>query len=165
MAVLVGVSQANHRSVGEFDAARSLDLEKECLDRIGDIDERLAEQGRRAAFDVCARPVGHYFFAFHATTHTLVLEFRIQVGQVDGQQVVRRRVQRHGELRLALPRTLEQRLVVAGDASDVVAVGGRDAVWDKMRLEESANAFRAGGIYVLRIGAWLLPKWLRFRVV
>jgi hypothetical protein len=28
VAVLVGVSQANHRSVGQFDAARTLDLEK-----------------------------------------------------------------------------------------------------------------------------------------
>jgi uncharacterized membrane protein YoaK (UPF0700 family) len=44
-AVLVGVAQADHRAIGQCDAAGTLDLEVERLDRIGQPDPVLAATG------------------------------------------------------------------------------------------------------------------------
>ena len=91
MAVLVGVVEAHHRAVGERDASRSLDLEEERFDRIGDVRERLAGEQRGIALDLRARPVRNDLPALDAAAHALVLELRMQLGQVDDEQIVGRR--------------------------------------------------------------------------
>src|SRR5207245_11087576 len=88
LSVLVGISDTHDAAVGETDAARTLDLQKERLDRIVDEDELLAGQQRCACFDLLSRPVRNYALALDAATQPLVLELGLELDAVAAQQLV-----------------------------------------------------------------------------
>src|SRR5262249_52261558 len=115
LAVLVRVPQAQDAALGESHPAGALDLQEERFDGVVDEDERLALERRLAVFDVGARPVGDDALAVDAAAHPLVLELRIDLAQVDGQQVVGWREQRITVLLGTNAASVEKRLVVAGD--------------------------------------------------
>ncbi len=158
MPVLVRVAHAHHAALGEPHAARTLDLQEEGFDRIVDVDELLALDRRLAVLDVRARPVGNHAPAFDAAAQPLVLELRIELGQVDGQQVVGRRVQRDAVARRARATAGQQRLVVAGDHSGVAAIRRNDLVGAKMTLEEGTHRVAIRGDDGTRVGAGGLPE-------
>jgi hypothetical protein len=118
----------------------------------------------RAALELGARPIRNDFFPLDAATHALVLELRIQVGKLDRQQIVGRRVERDRELRCARARAGEQRFVVACHQAGIAAVLGGNAVWAKMRGEERAHRVGIRAVDTRAFSARFLPHRLGFRI-
>jgi hypothetical protein len=100
---------------------RALDLQKERFDRILDIDQHLPVERRVPRFDIGSRPIGDDTPAFDAAAQPLVLQFRIELGQIDRQQIIGNRVQRYREPRCFGAASGEQRFVIAGDSPGVAA--------------------------------------------
>ena len=140
VSVLVRIADANDAAVVDADAPRALDLQEERVDRILDVDERFPVERRPPALDLCARPVRHDLASLHAAAHTLALELRVELGEVDGEEIVRHGVDRHAEALVARAAAREQRLVVAGDRSLGAAVGGtRTPLAERPRSRASAS--------------------------
>ncbi len=161
MTVLIGIADAHHSALGEAHAAGALDLQEERFDGIRDVDEHLVGDRCAPVLDVGARPIGDDALALDAPAQPLVLELRVELGQIDRQQVVRRRVQRHAVARGACAAAIEQRFVVAGDHAGVAPVRGHDLVWDKMIFEECARAAAVDRRNLLRSDARALPQRAR----
>ena len=89
-AVLIGIAKAKDTAFGELHPPGALDLQEERLDRIVDENEHLALKGCSAGLDVRAGPVRDNALAVNATAQSLVLQFGVEFGEIDGQKIVRR---------------------------------------------------------------------------
>jgi hypothetical protein len=131
----------------QLNAARSLHLEQERIERIVDPHDLVALQSGRLA-SLRARVERHDLVAVETSAHSLSLELGIQRGEVDDEQVVGPAVERSRERFRAFARAAQQRLVVTGDESLRGALASRhahDAVWRQVLLDESAHELRIAG--------------------
>jgi hypothetical protein len=87
VAVLVGEGQARHAAVGQADAPRALDLQKEEFNRVVDPEQNATALGLVAPGDLGSRVVGNDLVALQATAQAQVLEFRLDGAEIDVQQV------------------------------------------------------------------------------
>ncbi len=158
MPVLIGVAHAHHAAVGKLHAARTLDLQEEGFHRIVDIDQFPAFDRGLAVLDVRARPVRDHTPSLDPAPQPLVLELGIELGQVDGQQIVGHRIQRNAMAGRAGAAAGQERLVIAGDRSGVAAIRRDDLVGAKMALEESADRTGIGGGDGIRVRTGGLPE-------
>jgi hypothetical protein len=139
MAVLLGVADALVAAVGQLDASRALYLQEEQLDRIGDPEERLAGEGGRLRGEFRARPVGDHLAPVEAAAQAEILQLRIQLAQIDHQQVVGHAVDGVGERLAPLSAAAQQRLVIAGDEALARLVRVHHPPGAEARLEETAQ--------------------------
>src|SRR5207244_4326105 len=133
------------------------------LDRIVDEDELLADQRRLPRRYLCARPVGDYAISIDAPAQALVCELGMELGQIDGQQIVRRRIKRIPIAFAANAAAVEQRLVITGCDTALLAIRGARLVCGKMLLEESAYHRRIVWIDRLRRSTRFAPERRRLR--
>ena len=88
LTVLIRVPDAHDAAIGEPHPPGALDLQEKGFDRVVDVEQFLARDRRLSRLDIGTRPVRHHALAIDARAHALVLEFGIEFGQVDGEQVV-----------------------------------------------------------------------------
>jgi len=144
VAVLVGVADPKRLAVGQLHSSGSLYLEKERFDRVVDPEDFLAGDGSRAAGDFRARVVGDYALALDAAPQAHSAQLRIRRGQVDGEQIVGRTVDRIHERGRFGAAAAQERLVVAGNQSVECAVGIRNTPGNELLFEEAARLLVAG---------------------
>ena len=80
MSVLFGVTEAHYFTVVEAHATRTLYLQKEQINRIGNPDDFLACDRCGTVLDLCAVVIRHHTAAVDAPAQAHVLQFRIELG-------------------------------------------------------------------------------------
>src|SRR5205809_6702196 len=115
MAVLVRVTDAQRLAALELDPSGTLDLEEKGLDRIVDPKNLLSGDGRGAASDFGARVVRHDALSLDAPAQAHAAQIRVGRGKVDGEQVVRRTVERIKKWRAPDAAAAQERVVVTRD--------------------------------------------------
>ncbi|MNN22433.1 hypothetical protein D3C81_1357900 [compost metagenome] len=137
VAVLVGVTQAQLAAIFQLYPAGTLDLQELQVHRVG-------QPGQHRCLD--AVTVDHLggvvrfeHPAIETTAQALALELGVHAGQVDHDHVLGNAVDRHVVGRGLAQAARVDRLVVTGDQAVGVVLGGTQAVYLQVLLEESAH--------------------------
>ena len=138
MAVLIGVADAQQCAGVEPDATGPLDLEEEQFD--GVIHPGQLATGRCAApgIDVGPAEIRHQLAADQAPANPHSLELRIQLGEVDHDQVIGYRIQGMPIALVAGAAAVQEWFVIAGEQAFGTAIARDDLTRFECRLEIAA---------------------------
>ena len=159
LAVLIGIGHADNLTVRQLHAARALHLQQKGVECIIDPHQLFTAQ-RRVAVDDRALGVRHNFAALHATAHALALELRIQVGQLDAQQVIGHAIKRRVVAAAGLARAAQHRFVIAGDQPGLAAAAGFIVIGHTPRLKLRFKELPCGA----RLAQWRGQRPLAHRL-
>ncbi len=157
-AVAAVVVDVDHLAVIERDLARALDVQKEKVDRVVDPGDRLNFPVQDAfLLDLAALIVRHQRPVAHSAHDLLTLELFGKGPQVDGDEILRPRVDRVGVLGLAGPAASQDGFVVAGEEHFVLGVAAHRLVDQIVVADEILQA--AGGRSVYDEGLEALQRF------
>jgi hypothetical protein len=139
---VLGETDAHDFSAGQFDPARSLDLQEEEINRVVHPENFTTAHCGFAALDFCARVIRHDLVSLQTAAQPHAFEIRLGIREVDDQQIVRNTIQRK-TIRLArYAAAAQQWLKISGDQTFRASVGIVDGIRNEAGLEELPHCRR-----------------------